>query len=93
MYMPGTYVTNVTRSWSPSYLVVIESLTFEMAVELVPIPLPTSADASKLANFGREVRGVNPADITSGSELFKEIETALYTVRLEFIENNFCAHV
>jgi hypothetical protein len=51
-----------------------------MAIELIPIPLPDSADASKLSNFGREVKGVNPADITPGSELFKEIESALYTV-------------
>jgi hypothetical protein len=53
-----------------------------MAVELVPIPLPASADASKLSNFGREVKGVNPASITPGSELFKEIESALYIVCL-----------
>jgi hypothetical protein len=51
-----------------------------MAIELVPIPLPNSANASKLSNFGREVRGVNAADIVPGSELFKEIESALYTV-------------
>lgn len=57
-----------------------------MAIELVPIPLPASADVSKLANFGREVRGVNPADLTPGSELFKEIESALYTVCLEMID-------
>jgi hypothetical protein len=55
-----------------------------MSPELVlnPIPLPPSADASKLSSFGREIKGVNPADITPGSELFKEIESALYTVRI-----------
>ncbi len=53
-----------------------------MAIELVPIPLPASADASKLAGFGRQVKGVNLADIAPGSELFKEIESALYTVCL-----------
>jgi len=50
-----------------------------MTIELVPIPLPASADASKLSNFGREVKGINPASITSSSELLKEIESALYT--------------
>ncbi len=60
-------------------------LTFgqQMAIELVPIPLPASADASRLANFGREVKGIDPAAITPGSELLKEIESALYTVGLE----------
>jgi len=61
-----------------------------MAIELVPIPLPASADISKLANFGREVKGVNPADLTLGSELFKEIESALYTVSFE-VRSALCA--
>ncbi|KAF9561601.1 alpha-ketoglutarate dependent xanthine dioxygenase [Agrocybe pediades] len=47
-----------------------------MAIELAPLPLPPSADANKLANFGREVKGVDPANLTP--ELFKEIEQALY---------------
>jgi len=51
-----------------------------MAIELTPLPLPASADASKLADFGREVKGVDPANLTP--ELFKEIEEALYKVRL-----------
>jgi hypothetical protein len=54
-----------------------------MAIELVPIPLLGPADASKLANFGREVRGIDPATITLGSELLKEVESALYTVGLK----------
>ena len=53
-----------------------------MAIDLAPIPLPASADASKLAGFGRQVKGVNLASITPGSELFNEIESALYTVCL-----------
>jgi len=66
-----------------------------MAIELVPIPLLGPADASKLANFGREVRGIDPATITLGSELLKEIESALYTVGLKtfariFVLINFC---
>jgi hypothetical protein len=64
-----------------------------MAIELVPIPLPAPADASKLANFGREVKGIDPATITPGSESLKEIESALYTVGLENKDlpwQNFC---
>ena len=53
-----------------------------MAIELIPIPLPDSANASRLSDFGREVKGVDPANITPGSELFKELESALYTVCL-----------
>lgn len=55
-----------------------------MAIELVPLPLPASADASKLADFGREVKGVNPADLTP--ELFKEVEEALYKVWVDSLE-------
>ncbi|KAH9486196.1 Alpha-ketoglutarate-dependent xanthine dioxygenase xan-1 [Psilocybe cubensis] len=47
-----------------------------MAIELCPLPLPVSADAAMLADFGREVKGVNPAEMTP--EQFKEIEEALY---------------
>jgi len=50
-----------------------------MTFELAPFPLPDSADASKLSNFGRVVKGVNPTDIIPGSDLFKDIESALYT--------------
>jgi hypothetical protein len=51
-----------------------------MAIELVPLSLPASADASKFASFGREVRGVNPG--TLSSEEFSEVEDALYKARL-----------
>ncbi|KJA19244.1 hypothetical protein HYPSUDRAFT_144093 [Hypholoma sublateritium FD-334 SS-4] len=47
-----------------------------MAIELTPLPLPASADPSKFADFGREVKGVDPANFTP--EQFKEIEEALY---------------
>lgn len=50
-----------------------------MAIELVPLPLPESADASKFSDFGREVKNLNPG--TLSPEQFKEIEQALYTVR------------
>jgi hypothetical protein len=52
-----------------------------MAIELLPLPLPTSADASKLAEFGREVKGIDPAQVSP--EEFKEIEQALYKVSLD----------
>jgi hypothetical protein len=55
--------------------------TTTMAIELAPITLPASASASVFdSNFGREVKGVNPGELTL--EQFKEIETALYTVCL-----------
>jgi hypothetical protein len=51
-----------------------------MAIELSPIPLPASADPSKFTNFGREVKGVNPAGLSP--EHFKEILEALYKVNI-----------
>ncbi|OBZ68518.1 hypothetical protein A0H81_11529 [Grifola frondosa] len=47
-----------------------------MAIEITPLPLPPSADASKFTDFGREVKGVNPGSLTP--EQFKEIEQLLY---------------
>ena len=49
-----------------------------MAIEFVPLPLPASADASKFAEFGREVRGVDPGNLSD--DLFKEVSDALYKV-------------
>ena len=49
-----------------------------MAIEVAPLPLPPSADPSKFAEFGREVRGINPGTLTP--EQFKEIEELLYKV-------------
>jgi hypothetical protein len=51
-----------------------------MAIELLPLPLPATADASKFADFGREVRGVDPGSPASGQ--FEEVRKALYKVRL-----------
>ncbi|KAJ6511773.1 Clavaminate synthase-like protein [Mycena vulgaris] len=47
-----------------------------MSIQLIPLPLPASADGSKFANFGREVVGVDPGNLTS--EQFQEIRDALY---------------
>jgi xanthine dioxygenase len=49
-----------------------------MTIQLTPLPLPASADASKLADFGRQVTGVHPANLSA--EEFKEIQDALYKV-------------
>ncbi|GKV58045.1 taurine catabolism dioxygenase [Collybia sordida] len=49
-----------------------------MTIELVSLSLPPSADPSKFVDFGREVKGVNPATLDPGSELFTEIHNALY---------------
>ena len=50
-----------------------------MAIELLPLSLPASADASKFQNFGREVKGLHPGKLTP--EQFEEIKLALYHVR------------
>ena len=50
-----------------------------MAIEVVPLPLPSSADPSKFADFGREVKGVDPGQLTD--EQFKEVQELLYKVR------------
>lgn len=50
-----------------------------MPIEFLPITLPPSADASRLSEFGREVRGFNPGKDWTESE-FQEIEEGLYKV-------------
>ena len=50
-----------------------------MAIEVEPLPLPSSADPSKFADFGREVKGVDPGQLTD--EQFKEVQELLYKVR------------
>lgn len=50
-----------------------------MAIELAPLPLPPTADASKFANFGREVKGIHPGKLTP--EQLEEIKEALYKVK------------
>ncbi|KAF9440476.1 Clavaminate synthase-like protein [Macrolepiota fuliginosa MF-IS2] len=47
-----------------------------MAIELAPLPLPTSTDPSKFSNFGREVKGLHPGKLTP--EQLKEVQEALY---------------
>jgi xanthine dioxygenase len=50
-----------------------------MAIELVPLSLPASAEASRFVDFGREVKGVNPGSLSPDE--FKEVQEALYRVR------------
>jgi hypothetical protein len=50
-----------------------------MAIEIVPLPLPASADASMFGQMGREVKGYNPE--TASEEELKEIQDLLYKVR------------
>ncbi|KAF8226675.1 Clavaminate synthase-like protein [Tricholoma matsutake] len=47
-----------------------------MAIELLPLPLPTAADPSKFVAFGREVKGVDPGSLSPTQ--FAEIHEALY---------------
>ncbi|KAJ1302647.1 hypothetical protein OPQ81_002964 [Rhizoctonia solani] len=47
-----------------------------MAVEVLPLPLPHSADASKFKDFGREVKGLDIGNLTP--EQFKQVEELLY---------------
>lgn len=54
-----------------------------MAIELVPLPLPASADPSKFADFGREVKGVNPGALSP--EEFEQVKDALYKVFPPFL--------
>lgn len=49
-----------------------------MAIEVAALPLPPSADPSKFADFGREVKGVNPGTLTP--EQFQEIRELLFKV-------------
>jgi alpha-ketoglutarate-dependent taurine dioxygenase len=46
------------------------------SIELLPLPLPASADASRFVDFGREVRGINPGSFTAHE--FEYIKEALY---------------
>jgi hypothetical protein len=49
-----------------------------MAIQLSPVPLPASADPAAFADFGREVRGIDPSNLSQ--DQFKELEQALYKV-------------
>ena len=61
-----------------------------MAIELVPLPLPATADPSTFVDFGREVKGVDPGNLDEA--LLAKVKEALYMVccpslRLFFIDS------
>lgn len=72
------YLSSVAPLSSPTTITAHSTNT--MAIEVTPLPLPPSADASKFANFGREVKGVNPGSLTD--DQFKEIAELLYKVNV-----------
>jgi len=47
-----------------------------MAIDLAPLSLPPSADPAAFVDFGREVRGIDPSNLSESQ--FKELEQALY---------------
>jgi len=49
-----------------------------MSIQTESLALPPSANPQYFAEFGKEIKGVNPADLTP--EQFKEIEQLLYKV-------------
>jgi hypothetical protein len=53
-----------------------------MTIQTVPLTLPPSADPSKFANFGREVIGVDPGNLSSSD--FAEIRQLLYKVQYSY---------
>jgi hypothetical protein len=56
-----------------------------MSIYFVPLDLPPSADTSRFKDFGREVKGVHPGNLTQDD--FKEIERALFKV-LTFLSSS-----
>jgi len=49
-----------------------------MSIELVPLPLPAKADRVKMAEFGREIKGVDLNNVSPAQ--FEQIRQALYKV-------------
>lgn len=72
------YLSSAAPLSSPTTITAHSTNT--MAIEVTPLPLPPSADASKFADFGREVKGVNPGSLTD--DQFKEIADLLYKVNV-----------
>lgn len=56
-----------------------------MAIELLPLSLPESADASRFQNFGREVKGLHPGKLTP--EQLEDIKQALYNYDILLFRN------
>jgi len=47
-----------------------------MAIGLVPLPVPETADPSKFVEFGREVKGIDPGSLSDRE--FEQVKEALY---------------
>ncbi|KZT21960.1 Clavaminate synthase-like protein [Neolentinus lepideus HHB14362 ss-1] len=56
-----------------------------MAVEIISLPAPTSADPSSCPDFGREIRGINPNELNE--EEFKLVSDLLYKHGLLLFRN------
>ncbi|TFK47314.1 Clavaminate synthase-like protein [Heliocybe sulcata] len=54
-------------------------------VEIIPLALPTSADAASLASFGREVRGLSPGELNQDE--FQLVSDLLYQHGLLLFRN------
>ena len=57
-----------------------------MTIQVLPLPVPPTADAAMLKDFGREVKGVNPGSLTP--EQFKEVHDLLYKVLQRLPQGN-----
>ncbi len=85
MHLPSTALHIQSRTLNVSVHPLPPSLTHHsnkphiMAIELAPIPLPPTADAEKFKDFGREVKGVKPGELSE--EELKEVHNLLYKVR------------
>ena len=74
----GLLVSRTILPSSGSACCALDSSITQMAIEFSPLPLPASADPSHFVDFGREVKGVHPGDLTPPQ--FAEIHDALYKV-------------
>lgn len=53
-----------------------------MTINLVPLTFPASVDKKKFVEFGREVKGVHPGNLSADE--FKALEEALYKSTISF---------
>ena len=75
--LPSATLYNLCDEHTPIFFFLLLSI-LDMAIELLPLPVPSHIDKSKFQTFGRQVKGINPAEFTP--EEFEELRKALYTV-------------
>ena len=80
-----------TSSTYKQHARLLATVASKMTIEVAPLPLPPSADASKFADFGREVKGVNPGDLTQ--EQLEEIKELLYKASFFAIVRSTAAYI